>query len=452
MRLASLLGEGTRTAVPVQVPNAYVDPIACLAMLSAPLAADIGFKVADEFALAVVGFGVALFAAIGALSHQRDRVFSASVIYLMLGLMAAGALSLLGIAPIDPIRDALLVEHITELALIVAVFSTGLAIDRRLSWDGWRAVAGLIGIVLPLSIAAIALFGMLAMGLSLGAAIVLGAALGPTDPVLAGDVGVEAPGTPQEGDARFNLGTEAALNDGFAAPFVLLGIFVAGHGGTDWLAEWAAADVLYAIVVGALLGGGGGYVFGALAVRLRDAQMLDRRLDFYFAVPSALVVYGSAEFVGAYGLVAAFCAGVAFRRYDFEHEHNRHVYDGAEVIEKFGELVVLLLLGTMVTTGALQVPGVAGWVLAPLLLIVIRPALVMGLFARSRMTIRERAFVAWFGVRGVAALYYAVLVVGADVLAPAEEATVFWTVAVCVMVSIVIHGLSATSAMRRMSG
>jgi len=421
-------------------------------MRSAPVAADIGFQVADEFALAVVGFGIALFAAIGALSHQRDRVFSASVIYLALGLIAAGALSLLGIAPIHPVRDALLIEHVTELALIVAVFSTGLAIERRLSWQGWRAVAGLIGVVLPLTIAAIALFGVLAMGLSVGAAIILGAALAPTDPVLAGDVGVEAPGTPPEGDARFNLGTEAALNDGFAAPFVLLGIFIAGQGGTGWLAEWALADVLYATLIGAVLGGSGGYAFGALAVRLRNAQMLDRRLDYYFAVPSALVVYGTAEVLGAYGLVAVFCAGVAFRRYDFEHEHNRHVYEGAEVIEKFGELVVILLLGTMVTTGGLQEPGVAGWLLVPLLLIVIRPTLVMALFARSRMNVRERAFLAWFGVRGVAALYYAVVVVGADVLTAAEETTVFWTVSICVMVSIVIHGLSATAAMRRLLG
>ena len=419
-------------------------------MLSAPLAADTGFGVGDEFAVAFVGFGIALFAAIGALSHQRDRVFSASVIYLLLGLVAAATLSLLGIAPIDPVRDASLIEHVTELALIVAVFTTGLAIDQRLSWHGWRAVAGLIGVVMPLSIAAIALFGALALGLSLGGALILGAVLGPTDPVLAGDVGVDRPGGPPEGDARFNLGTEAGLNDGFASPFVLLGIFVAGQGGTGWLVEWAAADLLYATLVGAALGAAGGHVLAALALRLRDAELLDRRLDYYFAIPTALVVYGSAELLGAYGLVAAFCAGFAFRRYEFEHEYNRHVHEGAEVIEKFGELVVILLLGSMVTTAGLQVPGVAGWLLVPLLLVVIRPALVMALLARSRMSVGERAFVAWFGVRGVAALYYVAVVIGADVLVPAEEATVFWTVAVCVTVSIVVHGLSATPAMRRL--
>lgn len=138
-------------------------------------------------------------------------------------------------------------------------------------------------------------------------------------------------------------------------------------------------------------------------MRLREADLLDERLDFYFAVPTVLVVYGVAEVAGAYGLLAVFCAGVAFRRYEAEHEHNRHIHDGAEVVEKFAELVVILLLGSMVTLGGLEAPGLSGWLLVPLLLIVIRPALTLALLGRSSMSLRERAFVAWFGVRGVAA-------------------------------------------------
>jgi sodium/hydrogen antiporter len=419
-------------------------------MPSLPLAVDTGFSLADEFALGLVGFGIALFAAIGALSYEEERAFSASIIYLSLGIVAAGAMSLLEISPIDHHRDTSLLEHLTELALIVAVFTTGLAIERQLRWREWRSIAGLIGVVMPLSIAAIALFGTLAMDLSLGAAIILGAALAPTDPVLAGDVGVSPPGDALEGEARFNLGTEAALNDGLASPFVLLGIFVAGEGGSGWLTEWVAADVLYAVLVGGALGAAGGYALGAVAVHLRDAKLLDSRLDYYVAIPTALVVYGTAEFAGTYGFVAAFCAGVAFRRYEIGHEYNRHVHEGAEVVEKFAELVVILLLGSMVTAAGLSAPGLAGWLLVPLLLMVIRPALVMALFARSRMNVRERAFVGWFGVRGVAAIYYAVVVVGAGVLTPAEETTVFWTVAACVMVSIVVHGVSASPLSRRL--
>jgi sodium/hydrogen antiporter len=414
------------------------------------LAADPGFTFADEYTLALVGFGVALFAAIGALSHQQERAFSASIIYLGLGLAAAVALSLLGVTPLDGIRDASLIEHVTELALIVAVFSTGMAIDRRVSWAGWRSVAGLIGVVMPLTIGAVALFAHFAMDLSLGAAIILGALLAPTDPVLAGDVGVGPPGDTFEDEPRFNLATEAGLNDGMAFPFVLLGMFVAAEGGSDWVLEWVAADVVYAVVVGGVLGAAGGYLMGGLAVRLRNADFLDRRLDYYFAIPTVLVIYGAAEFAGAYGFFAAFTGGLAFRRYEFGHEHNRHVHDGAEIIEKFGELVVILVLGSMVTLAGLQAPGLAGWLLVPLLLLVIRPALVIALFARSGMTPGERVFMGWFGVRGVAAIYYAAVAIGGGVLAPGEETVVFWTAAACVMVSIVVHGISATPLMRRL--
>jgi NhaP-type Na+/H+ or K+/H+ antiporter len=416
------------------------------------IAADTGFTFADRFALGVLAFGVALFAGIAALSHEHERTFSASIIYLALGLATALALAALGVGAIDPLGDHAVVERVAELVLPIAVFTTGISIERRLTWRGWRTVVGLIGVVMPLSIAAVAVFGVLVMGLSVGAALLLGAVLAPTDPVLAGDVGVSPPGEPAEGEseARFSLGTEAALNDGLASPFVLLGIFVADKGGTNWLVEWAVADLVYASVVGALIGVAGGYGLGAVAVRLRDARLLDERLDQFFAVPAALVVFGLAEVAGAYGLVAVFCAGVAFRRYEFGHEYNRRVHDGAELVEKFGELIVIVMLGSMVTLAGLRAPGVTGWLLVPLLLFVVRPALAMAVLVPSGMGMGERLFIAWFGVRGVAALYYAAVAVGADVLSAAEEVTVFWTTAVCVMVSIVVHGTSATRLARRL--
>jgi NhaP-type Na+/H+ or K+/H+ antiporter len=285
------------------------------------LAADTGFTFADRFALGVLGVGVALLAGIGALSHEHGRAFSASIVYLALGLVAAAVLAALDVRPIDPLRDDGVVERAAELALPVAVFTPGISIERRLTWRGWRNVVPLIVLVMPLSIAAVAVFGALVMGLSWGAATLLGAVLAPTDPVLAGDVGVEPPGASVQGEpeTRFSLGTEAALNDGLASPFVLLGIFVAREGGTGWLLEWALADLVYASAVAAVIGVAGGYLFGALALRLDDARLLDERFDQFFAVPVALVVFGATEVAGGYGLVAVFCAGVAFRRYEFAH-------------------------------------------------------------------------------------------------------------------------------------
>jgi NhaP-type Na+/H+ or K+/H+ antiporter len=102
-----------------------------------------------------------------------------------------------------------------------------------------------------------------------------------------------------------------------------------------------------------------------------------------------------------------------------------------------------------VTLAGLQAPGWSGWLLAPLLLLVVRPASVLAALVRTRLTHPERAFVAWFGVRGIGSLYYVAVAVGAGVLSNDEASTVFWTTVVCVIASIVVHGLTATHLSRR---
>jgi len=412
------------------------------------LAAEPGFHLGDSYVAALLFVGVAFCVAIGALSHQRDRAFSASALYLLLGAAASVGIGLLDGRRFDPIADALLVERIAEVALVVAVFTSGLKIERRLRWSQWRSVALLIVVVMPVTIALITLFGTVIMGLSLGAALLLGAMLAPTDPVLAGDIGIGAPGEQDEDAAeepRFAISAEAALNDGLAAPFVLFGLLVAGEGGTGWLAEWVLADVVYAVGVGLAVGALGGYGLAALVVPLREREWLHGQWDSFVALAASLLLYSAAELLGGYGLAAGFVGGVAFRRYEFGHEFNRTIHDGAERWEKVFELTVILLLGSMLTLAALDEPGLTGWLLAPALILLLRPAPVMALFGRSRQLHGSgRLFVAFFGVRGVAAIYYAALVVEAGVLEAAEERVVVWTALACVAVSILVHGVTAT--------
>jgi NhaP-type Na+/H+ or K+/H+ antiporter len=143
--------------------------------------------------------------------------------------------------------------------------------------------------------------------------------------------------------------------------------------------------------------------------------------------------------------VAGFVGGVAFRRYEFSHTYNRSIHDGAEVVEKFFELAVMLLLGSMLTLAGLGEPGLAGWLFIPVLLVLIRPLLVAAVFVRSgRLRARGRVFVGWFGVRGVAALFYLTYIVDQGVLAKPEQATVVWTVLACVAVSVLVHGVTST--------
>src|SRR3990170_4203236 len=103
---------------------------------------------------------------------------------------------------------------------------------------------------MPLTMAGIALFASGVMGLSLAAALLLGAILCPTDPVLAGDIGVGPPGDEEEHEPNFALTAEAGANDGLAFPLVLIGVYVAEQGGTGWIGEWLLADLLYPVLAG----------------------------------------------------------------------------------------------------------------------------------------------------------------------------------------------------------
>jgi NhaP-type Na+/H+ or K+/H+ antiporter len=279
--------------------------------------------------------------------------------------------------------------------------------------------------------------------------VVLGAILAPTDPVLAGDIGVGPPGEEDEHEPNFSITGEAGLNDGLALPFLFLGLFMVAEDGGGWFAEWLLADVLYAIGVGVAIGVGIGYGLGGLALWLRERDLLAVAFDGWLAIPSVLAIYAIAEIAGALGFIAAFAGGLAYRRYESAHEINLAVHDGAEVVEKFGELVVILLLGTMLSLDGLGAPGVAGWLLVPALILVIRPVSVLVSLARSGLPGGERAFLAWFGVRGIGSLYYAAIAVGAGALSAADAKLIAWTAIACVVVSIVVHGVTATPLSRR---
>ena len=418
-----------------------MDPIA-IPMITA---AGRGFAFADLYAIGLIFCAVALFAAIGALSHQGDRAFSASIIYLGLGAGAALAIELIGLNWLEPVEDAELIERVSELALIIALFGAGLKLDRAFTRRSWSGVARLLLIAMPLTIAGVALFGHEVMGLSLGAAVILGAILAPTDPVLAGDIGVGPPGDEEEQEPNFSITGEAGMNDGLAFPFIFAGLFILDPGGTDWIADWLLADVVYALGVGLLIGVLVGFGVAALTVHLRNSRLLSPTFDGWLAIPTVLLIYGLTETAGAYGFIAAFAGGVAFRRYERSHEINGRVHDGAETVEKIGELTVILLFGSMLSISGLEAPGWSGWLLVPVLLLVIRPLSVAIATTGSRnVPYRERFFLAWFGVRGIGSIYYAAIAAGAVQLPGPATNVIVWTAFVCVLVSILVHGITAT--------
>ena len=203
--------------------------------------------------------------------------------------------------------------------------------------------------------------------------------------------------------------------------------------------------------VGLALGGAGGYAIAAIVLWLRDRRLLGHEFDGWVAVGAVLVLYGATELVGAYGFLAAFAGGIGFRRYERDHEVNERVHQGAEVVEKFSELAAILLLGSMVTIAGWAEAGWAGAALVPFLLLAVRPAAVFLGFLGSGLPLRERAFLGWFGVRGIGSLYYVAVALVAGSLAVEDAQTIFWAVAACVVASIVVHGVTGTPAVSRLA-
>lgn len=398
--------------------------------------------------VAVIAAGLALFAAILAITHQRERAFSAAVVYLAIGALAAPVLPHLGVDWYDPVADAHIGERLTEFAVIVALFVAGVRLDSPLRGRTWTAPLAMLLVVMPLTIGAVAAFGHWMMGLSAGAAVVLAAALAPTDPVLAGDLGVGPPGEDREDEPSVAITAEAGMNDGLAFPFVYLGMFLA-LGGGGWFGEWVVADVLWAVPAGIAIGGAVGWLLGRAFTSLRDRRLVSESLDGWAAIGAVLVIYGLTEMAGAYGFLAAFAGGIGFRRYERDHEVTRGAHGGAEMVEMVGELALILLLGSSLTLSGLAAPGWSGWLLVPLLLLVIRPVVTLAALPR-RWDLRARLWIGWFGVRGVGSLYYISAVAAAGVLASEEEATVVWTVVACVATSIVVHGVSGRPLTERL--
>ncbi len=399
------------------------------------------------FLYALVGVAIA-----GALALEKRLTklpLSLPILFVALGwLVFSLPLDLGWLNPAFDAKLATVAEYATELIVIVSLVGVGLAIDRKFSWKNWKQVAPLLWFTMPVCIAGVAWMGWAWLGLAPAGALLLGACLAPTDPVLARAVQVGPPGESGRDDVRFNLSAEAGFNDSLAFPFVYLAIALSTQAlDGELFAQWFGFDVLWRIAAGC----GAGWLTGKAASWFvfsgsdKEEQFFEGR-EGLLVVAALFIAYGVTEMVEGYGFIAVFIGAVTARQHERRHEFHKRTHGFIDQIESVVLVVILIFFGGLLASGVL---GALTWwsaLLGVVFLLVLRPVAGALAMLGSGLPWQSRWAVGFLGIRGLGSIYY--LSYG-QVKGEFEELNTLWSaVAFVILLSIVLHGVTAAGLLR----
>lgn len=353
-----------------------------------------------------------------------------AIVYLTVGLLVGP--TVFNFFHFNPLKESALMEVLTEVVVLISLFSAGVKMPVPVSLARWRQPILLASVSMVASVGLIAAFAYFALDLPLGAGILLGAILSPTDPVLATDVQTRHPGDRDQ--LRFTLTCEAGMNDGSAFPFVMLGLGLLGlHELGDSGLRWVLVDVLWATAAGIAIGVAAGVALACAGRKLRQLAPNHALMSDFLGLGLIGVVYGLSLMANAWGFLAVFFAAVALRQTEVRHlnTHRPGPVQGPdqgvetaapvaepqavtetisaqslvfkEHLERLSELMLVLLIGGSLFLDSWSWRAVA---LALFVFAVVRPISVLTGLMGTRTPWTIRSLVAWFGVRGIGSLYY----------------------------------------------
>lgn len=378
---------------------------------------------------------------------------SFALIYLVVGIILGPyAFGLINLRAAGTFNAEVL-ERITELVVIISVFSCGLKIVRPVGLRTWNITIRLIALLMPISIFAIALVGKYILGMDWAGAILLGGILAPTDPVLASEV--QLTDTKDRDELRFGLTSEGGLNDALAFPFVYFAIHaLKDNNWNNWLKNWVLVDLIWAILAGIVMG-----IVVARAVvwvdrKIQRVRPADSLMEDFVAFGTILITYALTEIVNGYGFLAVFVAGLVVQRSYRNPEKPLAQLEFIERIEKLLEIGTILVLGTILLVQPMVNYAVQSLIVTVLLFLVIRPlgTWVSTIGMRSpdsnrKTDGRTRLLLGWFGIRGVGSLYYLAYAFGNGLKDELGE-QIAWITYTVIVISVIIHGVSSTPLMK----
>ena len=402
----------------------------------------------DPYTLFLLGLGAVVLLVSWAPVGLRRLPLTLAILCVGLGVLVFST-GWLAFDP-DPRTWDTATERLAEVVVIISLMGCGLKLDRKLGWKRWSVTWRLLAVAMPLTIAGVAWLGVAALGFALPMALLLGAAMAPTDPVLAADVQVGPPRSGDEDEVRFGLTSEAGLNDALAFPFVHLAILASlgGLASAQALLDWGLVKVGWKILAGLGVGWAVGAAFGWMLFRGSERE-LSRLGDGLVALAATFIAYAATELAHGYGFLAVFVAAVTIRNWERDHDFHEEMHDLSDQIERLLIMLVLVLFGGALANGLLV--GLT-WMDAAIglaILFVVRPVAGLLSLIGAPQAFREKVLLAFLGIRGVGSVYYVAYGINHGEFGDSER---LWAVVgFVILASIVVHGVTATPLLERLS-
>lgn len=375
-------------------------------------------------------FGLMLLLSVSLSGLAARTVLSTSLLFLLGGaLLGNGGFGFVDIQAQDPV-----VAILADIALFTVLITDGQRASLPALKEGWRLSGRALGLAMPLTMLLITLPAHYLLGLDWTTSFLVGAILAPTDPVFAAAI-VGRKDVPLR--VRRLLNVESGLNDGLALPFVLIFIAIAENTEAHW------TDIGLELV--------GGFAIGiavpalvALAWRLK-LLTLEPRLQPLGGFAIAVAVFGLCHLTHANQYLAAFAAGATLATLDrLAAEHFEPFGELLSEVTKFG---ALLLFGALITPNLLSHLSAMEWVLAVVIIVVVRPLAMWLSLLRTQLPGAEKFVAAWFGPKGFASVVYGLLVLQSDI---PNGQIVFELVAITIALSIVLHSSTDVPVAKRL--
>jgi NhaP-type Na+/H+ or K+/H+ antiporter len=401
----------------------------------------------DIYVISMVIVGVASLAMAWMPSIAQRTKISYAIVYVLFGMLIYSLVPALPDA--NPFYNPSVAVHLTELVVIISLMGTGLKIDQPFTLKAWRVPFRLVSFTMIMSIGIITALAFYVLKFDIASAILLGAVLAPTDPVLASDVQVGPPLEEKEDKVRFSLTAEAGMNDGTAFPFTWLAVIAAaGTLNMETITTWFLRDVVYRMVAGIAMGFLLGRILAYLVFTLPQNGNRVVVRDGFVGIATTLLVYGVTELVWGYGFIAVFVTAVTLRNYELNHKYHRKLHDFTEQIERILVAITLILFGGTLVHGILSSLSMKMVWIGLGFVLLLRPLTALAIMLKEKFNLKEKLAISFFGIRGMGSLFYLSFALNKATLQFFKE---LWSiVSFIIVLSILIHGVTATTVFQKL--